>query len=131
MAAKIIGQLIGIAIGSLVGALFIQFATERVCKFRPSYGTSYKAYFTASIIGYACSLGLAFAFYEANKIAYLFLAVGISFFIGSMVYGKLIQNPASGPIGFSKGCLISLVLLLIGIAILGLIVLIAKRFLGY
>jgi len=50
-----------------------------------------------------------------------FIALPVNFFITSAIYGGMIKEPETGPIGFAKGLLISFYLLLIGF-VLGLIV---------
>ena len=96
-------------LASFIGAHFVRLATGWVCKFRPPYGMAYLAW----LVAYAGSLVVG------STIAFAIGALGsgsgvsalitlISFLAGAAVYGVMIKDPEHGPIGFRKGCLVSL-----------------------
>jgi len=119
---QFIGNVIGGAIAALIGALLVQLATHWVCKFKPPYGMAYKAIFLAYIaswvVGFFVGFMVAAAGGEIDSATYLLIII-IGFFVTSGLYGIMIKHPESGPIGFSKACLVSLINLIMGAALFG------------
>ncbi len=115
------------AIGSLLGALIVQLATKRVVKFKPKYKTAYEAAFLGYLgsftTGFLISLFGGILNSESTE-KVLTLTMVVSFFVSSVIYGLIISHPNTGPIGFSNGCKISLVQLIIELIVVGVIMIV-------
>ncbi len=112
--------LLAIAIGALLGALFLQFITRLVLKFTPPYGMAYKAVLIAGavsvVVGFVTGFGLGIAGYEfSHPVQASMWPIGLV--IATYVYGRVLVHPETGPIGFGKAFLISLTWVAIFIAI--------------
>ena len=124
---QLIGMLIGATVGALIGAVFVRLATRMVAGFTPPFGTSWLAAylgFAASIIiVFVAGISLGASRGHVDASANILLMV-IGFFVQAAIYGSLLKHPESGPIGFGKACLVSIVQLVAAAIIFGIIALI-------
>jgi hypothetical protein len=112
----IIGQLIGVVIGSLIAAIVLRAAAKWVQKMEVPYGQAYVTVLLAnlinvvlgSILGYA--VGSATQSMEAVNVASL-LMLPVGFLILSGFISSRLQ------IAFGRACLVSLAMAAIGIGI--------------
>lgn len=118
----ILRMLFQIAIASLIGAVFLRFATHTVAKFDLPYGRAYWLVFLVSAISNIAAFVFGSAFGARNPIAIIILTLIFWLFIGAGIFGKMIQTPQSGEIGFGKGMKISCIVVLINGVIILLIV---------
>jgi hypothetical protein len=95
------------AISSLLGAIFVQLATKIVAGFKPPYGTAYITTFISCCCVIACFIALPIISAGVNMGTVLILPLLVGFFTSSLLYGKKIRHPETGPIGFGKGMLIT------------------------
>jgi hypothetical protein len=128
----IIGMVIGSALGALLGAFLVQFATNAIAKFRPTYGTAYFASFVGGLstngLGFVIGFAVAASGNEISLVGYGILMI-IGFVLYSWLLGFLLKHPETGAIGFKAGSLISLTyigvviaIVLVGAVLFGLIV---------
>ena len=105
-----------------IGSLIIQFITGFVFKFKPLFWDVFRAifltYLSIIIIGAVIGFALGFSGYHDVPYAVRLLILVIGFLLQAYFYGVFIQNIEEGSIGFRKGLILSLVLLVIGIAII-------------
>ena len=111
---------IAVPLSIVIGALFLKLAAKLVTKHRVPFGRACLAVFVVMAItgptGYL--IRLAFKASDGHPALAGLLSLPINFFIGAWVYGAMIKRPRSRrSIGFGKGMLISLVLMLIGVMI--------------
>jgi len=130
MGAQILGQLIGLLLGALVMALVLQLVTKWVCKFDPPYWMAYKVLILTSLasfgIGILFSLVTGVSGEEMSDVLALLLFL-IGFVVASGLFGIMIKHPESGRIGPWKGFLITLVLMILGVAFFGLTFLLLRK----
>ncbi|MHC4641053.1 MAG: redoxin domain-containing protein [Planctomycetota bacterium] len=111
---QIVIKAILIPIVSLIIAVFLRLLTGWVVKFEIPYWAAYKIAIIAAVVGFIISIGFDAL---ANPCANV-LAFAVNFVITSAIYAKMIKHPETNvPIGFGKGLLISLYLVLIGIVL--------------
>ena len=125
--AAILGQLFGAAVAVSVGALVVQFATEKIANFKPPYGTT----FLASLIGYLASYAIGFIVGfaiatnkgEASGMVML-LTLVIGFFVQATFYSFMLKSPDGVTLGYGRACIVSIIQLVIAALIIGVIVMV-------
>lgn len=128
----IIGMIIGSALGALLGAFLVQFATNAIAKFKPTYRVAYFASFVGGLatngIGFVIGFIVAANGNEISLVGYGILTI-IGFVLYSWLLGFMLKHPDSGAIGFKTASLISLIyigvviaIILVGAVLFGLIV---------
>ncbi len=122
--ASLIGLVIGFAIGSLIGALIIQLVTRWICGFAPPYSMAYRACIFSCLAGLVISIALAIICGDIGGALDL-LDYVISFFVTAGIFSLVLKDDYGDVISFGKACLISLVLVLIGVVFRGGIFLLA------
>jgi len=101
---------IGTPIVCLLTAVFLRCIARRVVKFEVPYWTAYKISLIAAVVG----IVTAIPFNILGTLWAEFLELVVYLLVHSTIYGTMIKNPESNEsIGFGKGLLISLFLLLI------------------
>lgn len=110
---------------SLFTAKIVQFATNKVAGFNPSYSSAFLVSFLTLVI--ATVLGGLGAVAGLGRSAIgMVLGLSATFLIGAGLYGWLLRHPVSGPIGMRKGVLVSLVQLgVVSALLVGLMVVFA------
>ena len=126
----VIGGSVGIALGALLGAFIVQYATLAVANFKPLYWQAYKAALIGAAVGYLLvilsssligNIELANAgALSADLLTYSPMVFGV--LLQGYLYGLLIVQPGlrstlvdgSVSIGFVKGLLVALIQLAIG-----------------
>ena len=102
---------LALAIGALIGAVFLQYIAKLVVKFKPPYAMAYKAVFIAGavsvIVGLIIGFSLGISGYE-NSQAIQLLMWPMGLVIATYVYGRVLAHPDTGLIGFGKAFMISL-----------------------
>lgn len=123
--AAILGQLFGAAVAVGVGALIVQFMTEKLANFKPAYGSA----FLASLLGYLASYAIGFIVgfaVTSNKgqttgmVTLLTLVIG--FFVQATFYSFMLKSPEGVPLGYGRACIVSLVQLIVAALLIGVIV---------
>ena len=105
---------IAIPIISLITAAFLTLSTKWAVGFYIPYWTAYKITIIVAVVN--SIIGIPFIALKTLWIQ--FIRIAVTFFVQAAIYGKLIKRPETHiPIGFGKGMLISLILLLISIAL--------------
>lgn len=95
----------------LLPTLVVQYACVMTLGFKPKYVLVY----VCTIGGYGIALLAVFAFNLVHSsppdpFAISPLVINVACFLGpSYAYGQIIENQETGSIGFSKGCILSLV----------------------
>ncbi|MFG0259554.1 MAG: hypothetical protein ACF8LK_04295 [Phycisphaerales bacterium JB041] len=107
----LLGAVLGIAIGSLLGAVFLILAARLVAKERVEFGEAYVTTFIASLINY----GIGFAVGLVGSDAATWVALPINFLVFSTVISKRLG------FGFGTACLVCLVQMLMGFALVAII----------
>lgn len=125
---QLVGQIIGAAIGALFGAFIVQLACKMVAKFKPPYSMAYKAvflgYIASVLVGFIVGFAIGASGQEVTGTSTVLIMV-ICFFVQAAIYTPLIKHPETGDaIGFGKACLVSLIQLIFGALLIGVIVLI-------
>lgn len=120
----VVGGLIGAAIAALIGALFVMLAAKLVVNVKLGYG---KAYVLSFLVFFASVLagtiimmvmGVDMMAADTSPLAtHNLLGNLVGFLIGAWIYGSKISYDNGQAIGFGKGAIISLVLIIIGIII--------------
>jgi hypothetical protein len=120
-------QVLGAAIVSLIGALFLQLAARIVVSVKPPYGQAFKATLLATIIviagEFAASTFLGWELTGAN-LQNILIYFGAAFLIQSFIVGRVIEDDDRYPVGFVRGAIISIIQTILGVivgAILGAI----------
>ena len=111
---------LALALGAVIGAVFLQYIAKLVVKFKPPYGMAYKAVFIAGavsvMVGLIFGFGLGVSGYEnVQAIEPLMWPIGLV--IATYVYGRVLAHPDTGPIGFGKAFMIWLTWLAIFVSI--------------
>lgn len=107
---------------SLFTAKIVQFATNKVAGFNPSYASAFLVSFLTLVIATVLG-GLGAVSGLGRSPLGMVLGLLATFLIGAALYGWLLRHPASGPIGMRKGVLVSLVqLVVVGALLVGLMV---------
>ena len=105
---------IAIPIVCLLGAVFLRMTTGWAVKFKLPYWTAYKIAIITSVVSFV--IGIPFDI--LGTLWAQFLNFVVSFFVQSAIYGTMIKYPETNEsIGYGKGLLISLYLLLIGLVL--------------
>ena len=121
------GRLFFIAVGVLIGALVLRFATGKVMDFKPAYLRSCGVVLAAAVAGFIVSVVLQAAMVMSGQVGILVAVVCFvaNFIVSSAVYGFLIKRTDSTSIGFKNGCYIALVIIVFWIVIAVLFVILA------
>lgn len=110
--AGILGLVINSALGALLGAFLVQFATKAIAKFRPTYSTAYFASFIGGLstngLGVIIGFAVAASGNAISPVGYGILMLIIGFVVFSWILGFLLKHPETGAIGVKMGALISL-----------------------
>ena len=111
---QIVISVIAIPIISLITAAFIMVITRWAVKFKIPYWTAYKIAIIAALVNLVISIPFnVLGIFWAHLLNFV-----VSFFVQSAIYGTMIKYPESNEsIGYGKGLLISLYLLLIGVVL--------------
>ena len=126
--AALLGTVTGIAVGIVVGAFLIQFATNWLAGFKPKYGTA----ILAATLGNLASFGIGFVSRIAidnNKgevtgsVTLLLLVIG--FFVQAAFYSFMLKDPAGVALGYGRACLVTLIQVAVAAVALGAIYLMA------
>jgi peroxiredoxin len=111
---QIVIATIAIPIISLITAAFLMVTTRLAVKFKLSYWIAYKIAIITSVVSFV--IGIPFDIL-GTILAHLLNFV-VTFFVQSAIYGTMIKYPETNEsIGYGKGLLISLFLLLIGLVL--------------
>ncbi|MHC4544304.1 MAG: TlpA family protein disulfide reductase, partial [Planctomycetota bacterium] len=111
---RVLIAVIAIPIVSFLLAVFLRLSAGWVAKFKIPYWTAYKIAIVAALVNFV--IGIPFDILGTLWAEFLNLVV--SFFVQSAIYGTMIKYPETNEsIGYGKGLLISLILLLIGIVL--------------
>ena len=124
-------MVIGSAIGALLGAFLLQFATNAIAKFKPTYRVAYSASFigglSSNLLGFVIGFAVATSGNEISLVGYGIMTI-IGFALFSWILGLRLKHPETGAIGFKTGALISLfwtgvviAVVLVGAVLFGLI----------
>lgn len=122
--AAVIGQLLGATVAIGVGALVVQFATEKIANFKPPYGTT----FLASLIGYLANYAISFIVGfvivttkgQVSGMVSLLLLV-ISFFVQATFYSFMLKSPDGVTLGYGRACIVSIIQLIIAALMIGVV----------
>jgi hypothetical protein len=111
--------LIAAAMGSLMVAWIVQFATHLTFRFKPPFWMAYNAVILGMIasivVGLVIGTFLATTGKEITSFGRGMLMI-VGFLIQTAIFGYLIRHPETGSIGFRRACVVSLIQLVIGIA---------------
>ncbi len=100
----------------LIAAVFLRFATRWAVKFKIPYWTAYKIAIIAAVVGYVISI--PFDVLGTGTLWAGLLELVVYFLVHSAIYGKMIQRAQTKEsIGFGKGMLITLYVILIWIVL--------------
>jgi hypothetical protein len=103
MGAHLAGQLLAIALASLVHAIVVRFGAKLFAKTVIAYGKAYTVALTANLTGFA--LGTVAAILrqhtEAHTVALLLVIAGV--LASGPIYGKLLKREDGTSIGLDKG----------------------------
>ncbi len=97
----ILVSIIGMAIGSLIMSVFIRLATKIVVRYDIAFGDAWTIAFLIALISFLIRLVTAFI----NEPAFYIFSVISQLGIAPFIYGRMIDY-GEGPIGFVKGLLI-------------------------
>lgn len=122
-------NVLGAALGAFFGALVVQLGTFITSKFKPKYKNAYLATFLGYLSSYAVGFILGIIFTSmgigvSSGVLVFFLLAG--FIAQAAVYSLMIKGPNGETLNFGKACLISLIQVIVGVALLLLIALIFK-----
>lgn len=124
-------MIIGSVIGAFLSAFLLQFATNAIAKFKPTYRVAYTTSLigglSSNFLGFITGFAVAASGNEMSLVGYgIMTIIGFSFF--SWILGLRLNHPETGAIGFKTGALISLVwtgvlvaIVIVGAVLLGLI----------
>ena len=121
--AALFGAVIGAAIGSLIGALFLMLATKWVVGTSLGYGKAYGLVFVVYIVSglVAAILFVMSGTTDPAAVQTFNLNNGLGWLIGLLFggywYGSHISDANGGDIGFGKGILVALAIIVISIVI--------------
>ena len=119
-----IGAFFTLAILSLIGAVFLKWATRLAVHFSISYLLAYLTVFVALGVYFLIDQLLMFCFGFDRSSAYGFAILPPTMFIvGGLCFGRAVQHPVHGPVGLGKGLKISAWFTLMQLLLIGLIVL--------
>jgi len=111
---QIVIAAIAIPIISLITAALLMVITGWAVKFKLPYWTAYKIAIITSVVSFVIGIG----FDIVGTILARLLNFVVTFFVQSAIYGTMIKYPESNEsIGYGKGLLIFLYLLLIGVVL--------------
>ena len=113
---------------ALIQALVLQYATKLIINFKPSFVYAYKvsllAYLGGFLVGFCYGFlrGLLNAISnEPSDVGGNSIAILISLVVQAATYAVLIKHPDTGPIGFGKAILVTLVQMVILLLTVGAI----------
>ena len=114
--AATLGQIFGAAVGIGVGALIVQFMTEKLANFKPAYGTAFLASLLGYLAGYAIGFIVGFAVISnkgemTSMVTLLTLVIG--FFVQATFYSFVLKSPEGVALGYGRACIVSLVQLIV------------------
>ena len=132
-AGQLIGGILGFAVGALIGAVIVQYATMVLIKYRPAYWHAYRATLVGTISGYLGSMlaitALGFlGVVLGSDLQYLPLVLGG--ILQGYLYGLLIRVPSGKGIGFCKGLFVTLIQLVVGLFLVGMVIWISPMVVG-
>ena len=108
----------GLAVGALIGAVIVQYATLVIAKYKPDYWHAYRATLAGTGAGLLLStLGVVVlaALDVGIEGAMQFVPIAFGAILQGYLYGLLIMVPDRGPIGLCKGLIVTLIQLLVGL----------------
>ena len=131
--ARYAGTTIGYsALYSLGNALLLMLGVRVVAKYWPKYWIAYCVAFisavAAGIVGYLMGFGLAVSGASENITINAIIGFIAGFIIGAAINGAMFKHPTSGPIGFLKGAVLSIVQVTIAGVLIGIVWLIEDKF---
>ena len=120
--ASILGQIFGAAAAVLVGALVVQFVTDKLAGFRPPYSTVALASLLGYLGSYAIGFVVAFAITSnrgevTGAISLVTLIIG--FFVQAAFYSFMLKAPEGLPLGFGRACIVSIAQLMVAALMIG------------
>ena len=117
----IIGSIVlGLSISAFVVTPVVQFLCSIAADFRPSYSMAYKASFSA-LLGCLASVFIVGDILDASGAAIIVnrnlpgLLAALP--VEAYIFGRLIRHPVTGGVGFVNGCLISVIVTLLGYSV--------------
>ncbi len=112
----IISVFIQLLASALLLAVVAQYATKIITGFKPPYWMAYKA----ALLAYSFSMSAKyFAEYSINTVlpeAYeinIIFTTSIGFVVSAYIYSFMLKNQDSKPVGFSIGCQVSILAVII------------------
>ena len=112
MGSNIINQLLGDVVFSIFAAFIVQFATNKVAGFKPSYVSAYIASLLNLVLATLTTPLIGILVVLRSTIG-MVLYIALVFFVGALIYGWMLRHPTSGPIGIRKGFFVSLIQLVV------------------
>jgi hypothetical protein len=114
--AAILGKIIGTVVAICVGALVVQFATEKLAGFKPPYGTTCLASLLGYLASYAISfiVGLAIATNKGGAAGMVEYVTAIGFFMQAAFYSFMLKSPDGVALGYGRAFVVSFVQLTVG-----------------
>lgn len=130
--ARFAGTTIGhSALYSLGNALLLMLGVRIVAKFWPKYWIAYCVAFisavSAGLVGYLLGFGLAVSGASDDTTINAIIGFMAGFIIGAAINGAMFKHPTSGPIGFIKGAILSIVQITVGGVLVGIVWLIEDK----
>jgi hypothetical protein len=111
---------VGLPLGAAFWAIFLRLFTKIVAKFSLAYSRAFLIMLAIFIINTIISFisgSIIFALTGDHSFPRFDVLITV-FFVQAFIYAKMLKHPETGPIGLSKGFLISLYIVLIDIAII-------------
>ena len=131
--ANSVAQVLGVFVGALVGAVLIRLGMSWIARYKPRFGSAYKA----ALLGYLACLGLDLFIKglfrlagEINSPLQIVLTLSLGFFLQSFVYSRMISDEDGKPLVFFKALLLSLFQLIVVILLAGVLLLISMLIVG-
>lgn len=104
--AQFFGQLIGIAIASLLHAIFVRLGTKLLAKTEIRYKRAYVIALSANLASFL--IGSTATMIVPNPAAAIMISLVGGFFVACIIYGTAIKRNDGDPIGIPKGTVIML-----------------------
>jgi hypothetical protein len=111
--------ILGLPLGAAFWAIFLRIFTKVVTKSPLAYGRAFVIMLVVFIINTILSFisgSIVLAITKDQSFPRFDVLIMV-FFVQAFIFAKMVKNPESGPIGISKGFLISLYIMLVDIAI--------------